>query len=188
MGFKLIHITTGTPVHYPCKVPLLQMSYNRRFYVHMKMLCYYDVMTWKSFLYRWPFVRGIHWSAIDSPRKGPLVRSFVISFVINFNKLLIKQPRCWLRKVPYRPCDITVMTCFRSLFQARWSASITSASCTDVRRLRSYQKVYVTSVTASWTGMSSTPAGESSRPNWPPKTPRTKSLDPFQYKDYIFPL
>ena len=29
------------------------------------------VITWKHFLYYWPFVRGIQWSLLDSPHKGP---------------------------------------------------------------------------------------------------------------------
>ena len=30
-----------------------------------------DVIKWKHFPRYWPFVRGIHWSAADSPHKGP---------------------------------------------------------------------------------------------------------------------
>ena len=46
-----------------------------------------DVITWKSFLYCWPFVSVIHqsqvgslinrhWSWVDSPHKGPVMQTF----------------------------------------------------------------------------------------------------------------
>ena len=31
---------------------------------------HYDVIKWKHFPCYWPFVRGIHWSPVDSPHKG----------------------------------------------------------------------------------------------------------------------
>ena len=34
-----------------------------------------NVMTWKYFPHYWPFVRGIHWSPVDSPHKGPVIKS-----------------------------------------------------------------------------------------------------------------
>ena len=32
-----------------------------------------DVMTWKWSLHYWPFVRGIRWSSVDFPHKGPVI-------------------------------------------------------------------------------------------------------------------
>ena len=32
--------------------------------------CHDDVIKWKHFLRYWPFVRGIHWSPVNSPHKG----------------------------------------------------------------------------------------------------------------------
>ena len=29
-----------------------------------------DVIKWKHFMHYWPFVRGIHWSPVNSPHKG----------------------------------------------------------------------------------------------------------------------
>ena len=29
-----------------------------------------DVIKWKHFPHKWPFVRGIHWSPVNSPHKG----------------------------------------------------------------------------------------------------------------------
>ena len=35
-----------------------------------------DVMAWKRFPHYWPFVRGIHWSPMDSPHTGPVTWNF----------------------------------------------------------------------------------------------------------------
>ena len=37
----------------------------------------------------WPFVRGIHRSPVDSPKKEPLMRSFDVFFVDSLNNLMI---------------------------------------------------------------------------------------------------
>ena len=33
-------------------------------------------------VHHWPFVRGIHWSPVDSPHKGPVMYSFGVYFVV----------------------------------------------------------------------------------------------------------
>ena len=43
----------------------------------------------------WPFVRGFHRSPVNSPRKGPVTRSFDIFFDLRLNKRLIKP---WKRR------------------------------------------------------------------------------------------
>ena len=43
----------------------------------------------------WPFVRGIHWSPVNSPHKGPVTRSFDVSFDLRLNKQL-RKPSCGL--------------------------------------------------------------------------------------------
>ena len=53
-----------------------------------------EVMSWKYFLYYWPFVRGIHQS-LDFPRKGQIMQSFNVSFVVGLNKLFKKQSSSW---------------------------------------------------------------------------------------------
>ena len=40
-----------------------------------------DIMAWKPFLHYWPFVMGIHWSAVDSPHKWPVMWSHCVFFV-----------------------------------------------------------------------------------------------------------
>ena len=51
------------------------------------------IITWKSFPYYWPFVRGIHRSPVDSPHKEQVVQSFDVSFDVSQNKLLNKKSR-----------------------------------------------------------------------------------------------
>ena len=50
-----------------------------------------DVIKWKQFTQYWPFVRGIHWSPVNSPHKGqwrgallfPLISAWTISWANN---------------------------------------------------------------------------------------------------------
>ena len=56
-------------------------------------MCYVhdDAMTWKCFLYYWPFVRGVHLSPVDSAYKGSMMQTFDISFDVILNKQLDSQ-------------------------------------------------------------------------------------------------
>ena len=40
-----------------------------------------DVIEWKHFPRYWPFVRGIHWSPVNSPRKGPWRGALMFSLI-----------------------------------------------------------------------------------------------------------
>ena len=40
-----------------------------------------DIIKWKHFLHYWPFVRGIHWSPVDSPHKGQWCRALMFSLI-----------------------------------------------------------------------------------------------------------
>ena len=42
-----------------------------------------------------PFVRGIHWSTMDSPHKGTVMQSFDVYFVNSLWRLVKKQSSCW---------------------------------------------------------------------------------------------
>ena len=42
---------------------------------------HYDVIKWKHFLHYWPFVRGIHWSPVDSPHKGQWCKALMFSLI-----------------------------------------------------------------------------------------------------------
>ena len=39
------------------------------------------VVKWKHFLRYWPFVRGIHWSPVNSPHKGQWRRALMLSLI-----------------------------------------------------------------------------------------------------------
>ena len=38
-----------------------------------------DIIKWKHFPHYWPFVRGIHWSLVNSPHKGQWRRALMLS-------------------------------------------------------------------------------------------------------------
>ena len=44
--------------------------------------CHDDIMTWKQFPHYWPFVRGIHRSAVDSPHKESVCGTLAFSFML----------------------------------------------------------------------------------------------------------
>ena len=48
-----------------------------------------DVIKWKHFSRYWPFVRGIHWSPVNSPHKGQWHGA--LFFDLHLNKRLSKQ-------------------------------------------------------------------------------------------------
>ena len=41
----------------------------------------YDAIKWKHFLRHWPFVRGIHWSPVNSPHKGQWRGTLMLSLI-----------------------------------------------------------------------------------------------------------
>ena len=51
------------------------------------------VMILKGSPHYWPFVRGIHRSSVDSPHKGPVMRSFDVPYEVSQNKLPNNQSR-----------------------------------------------------------------------------------------------
>ena len=70
----------------------------------------HDVIKWKHFPHYWPFVRGIHWSPVNSPHKGQWCRALMF-FDLRLNKQLSKQPWCWWFQMPlhslWRHCNDT---------------------------------------------------------------------------------
>ena len=55
-----------------------------------------DVIKWKHFPRYWPFVRGSHWSTVDSPHKG-LCRGALMFCNVRLNKRLSKQSMLAIR-------------------------------------------------------------------------------------------
>ena len=47
----------------------------------MNMDLHDDVIKWKHFPSYWPFVRGIHWSIVNSPHKGQWRRALMFSLI-----------------------------------------------------------------------------------------------------------
>ena len=70
---------------------------------------YGDVMTWRRFPLLVLCVGNP--SVIDGfPCIGPLMRSFVVAFVIDLNKQLNKKKSCRWFETPWRPCDVTAIS------------------------------------------------------------------------------
>ena len=61
-----------------------------------------DVIKWKHFLRYWPFVRGIHWPPVNSPRKGQWRGALMFSLICALNKRLSKQSWGWWFDTPSR--------------------------------------------------------------------------------------
>ena len=55
------------------------------------------IMSWyeNGFHITAPFVKEFHNALVDSPRRGPVMQSFSVSFVVSLNKLLNHQFSCW---------------------------------------------------------------------------------------------
>ena len=68
-----------------------------------------DVIKWKHFPRYWPFVRGIHWSPVNSPHKGQWRGDLILSFVCAWiNGWVNNGETGYLRR--YRAhYDVTVM-------------------------------------------------------------------------------
>ena len=77
-----------------------------------------DVIKWKHFPRYWPFVRGIHQSAVV-PAQRPVTRSFDVFFDLHLNKRLSEQSWGWWFGTPSHPFwrhyDVL---CFRHLLRA----------------------------------------------------------------------
>ena len=52
-----------------------------------------DVIKWKHFPRYWPFVRGTHWSLVDSPHKGQQRGTLMFSLICAWKKELSKHSR-----------------------------------------------------------------------------------------------
>ena len=62
--------------------------------IHQMISFHDDVIKWEHLPSYWPFVRGIHWSPVNSPHKGQ--RHGVLMFLwsgLRLNKCLSKQTR-----------------------------------------------------------------------------------------------
>ena len=64
-------------------VALLSQCFCLAFTLHLpaSQRCHDDVIKWKHFPRYWPFVRGIHWSPVNSLHKGQWRGAFMFSFI-----------------------------------------------------------------------------------------------------------
>ena len=71
-----------------------------------------DVIKWKHYPHYWPFMRGIHWSHVNSPHKDQWRGVLTFSLICSFNKRLSKQWCGWWLETPLRPlwscCNVVV--------------------------------------------------------------------------------
>ena len=67
------------------------------------------VIKWKHFLSYWPFVRGIHWSPMDSPNKGQWRGALMFSFMCAWSNGWANSPDARDLRRHGVHCDITVM-------------------------------------------------------------------------------
>ena len=68
--------------------------------VYEIQFAYDHVIKWKHFPRYWPFVRGIHWSPVNSPHKGPWRGALMFSLICALNKRLGKQSWGWWFETP----------------------------------------------------------------------------------------
>ena len=87
---------------------------------------HHDVIKWKHFPRYWPFVRGIHWSPVNSPHKGQW--RWALMFYMHLNKPLGKQS-CGgdLRRHRARYNDM-VMWCELGVCSIEWIQNFTKYS------------------------------------------------------------
>ena len=67
-------------------------------------------MIWKHVPHYWHFVRGIHRSPVDSPRKAPVMQIFDDFFVLSLNKLWNKQSNFRWFETQTRLCGVAIMS------------------------------------------------------------------------------
>ena len=86
-----------------------------------------DVIKWKHLPRYWPFVRGIHWSPVNSRHKGQWRGALMFSLICALNKRLNKQSWGWwfeTRSCPlWRHCNedgITPTKCWVVVLLCMW--------------------------------------------------------------------
>ena len=82
-----------------------------------------DVIKWKHFPCYWPFVRGIHWSLVNSPHKGQWRGALMFSLICAWINAWINNCGAGDLRRHRANYDVTVMPCLRVYMQARSGAS-----------------------------------------------------------------
>ena len=77
------------------------------------------ITKWKCFLCYWSFVRGIHWSPVDSSHKGSVTELWCLFFMLHWaNRWKKKQLSSWRFEMPRHSYDVIVMLMW--IFKKNW--------------------------------------------------------------------
>ena len=68
-----------------------------------------DVIKWRHFPRNWPFVRGIHWSPVNSPHKGQWRGALMFSLICAWINDWVNNGRAGDLRRYCSHCDVTVM-------------------------------------------------------------------------------
>ena len=80
----------------------------------------YGVIKWKYFLSYWPFVRGIHWSPVDSPHKGQWRRVLMFSLIRAWTNSYANNRDAGDLRYHHAHYDVTVMWTVSSVTLQSW--------------------------------------------------------------------
>ena len=114
-----------------------------------------DVIKWKHFPRNWPFVRGIHRTAVNSPHKGQWRGALMFFFDLHLNKRLSKQSWGWwfetLSGPLWRHCNVAPGRCSCNIAFAvsnvhqRYISRHFMWNCSHVNAIRPHWRlVYIT--------------------------------------------
>ena len=70
-----------------------------------------DIIKWKHFPRYWPFVRGIHWSPVNSLHKGQWCRALMFSLICAWLNGWVNNHEAGDLRCHWAHYDITVMIC-----------------------------------------------------------------------------
>ena len=74
-----------------------------------------DVIKWKHFPSYWPFVRGIHWTPVNSPHKGQWCRALMFSLICTWINGWINNREADDLRRHHGHYDVTIIFCTCSL-------------------------------------------------------------------------
>ena len=104
---------------------------------------HYDVIKWKLFPCYWPFVRGINWSAVDSPHKGQWRGALMVLFICVWEKRLSKQSRRRWLETPsrslWRHCHATYIPPMPQWLRIQQKRTCVPLSLNNQRRFTIYK-------------------------------------------------
>ena len=81
-----------------------------------------DVIKWKHVPHYWPFVQGIHWPPVNSPKKGQWRRALMFSMIGAWTNGWVNYPDAGDLRCHRAHYDVTVMEfLWRIWFVTQWS-------------------------------------------------------------------